>query len=250
MKRAVWCALVATVLLPGAALAQSLMPDLDRPLWGPRIRITPFVGQSPAVSRLERWTVTGPGGTTATDFDVELGSGPAAGLSVEVLAVERFAFIGSFAMISRSRTREYSTADAEFYRHEGSTFLLAKGAVAVRLREQISELQVRTLTATAFAGPAFIREIPKDDPFANPILLDPMTHWGVNFGVNAEIPLGWNSLSIQAGAEDFYTWWNKAEFGRRNDAIFAENGFDTTSLVEADPSHMWIFRAGLSFRVQ
>jgi hypothetical protein len=250
MNRAVFSALLAVVLAPAAAHAQSLMPDLDRPLWGPRIRVTPFIGQAPAVSRLERWTVTGPGGVTTTDYDVELGSGPTAGLSVEVLAVERFAFIGSFALVSRSRTREYSTADAEFYNHEGSAFLLAKGALAVRLREQVSELQVRTLTATAFVGPAFIREMPKDDAFANPVLLDPLTHWGINFGVNAEIPLGWNSLAIQAGAEDYYTWWNKTEFGRRNDAIFAANGFETQSLVEADPSHMWIFRAGLSFRVQ
>jgi hypothetical protein len=92
--------------------------------------------------------------------------------------------------------------------------------------------------------------MPKHDPFSNPILLDPLTHWGVNFGANAEIPLGWNSLAVQAGIEDYYTWWNKAEFGRRNDAIFRVNGFTTSSIVAADPSHMWMFRAGLSFRLQ
>lgn len=249
MNRALISALLAIVLLPVAGAAQAVMPDLDRPIWGPRVRITPFVGQAPAVSRLERWTVTGPGGVNGTEYDVELGSGPVAGLSVEVLAVDRLAFIGSFAMISRSRTSEYSTADAEFFNHEGSNFLVAKGAIAVRLREQISELQVRSLTATVFAGPAFIREMPKDDPFANPILLDAMTHWGVNFGANAEIPLGWDKVSVQAGVEDYYTWWNKAEFGRRNDAIFAANGFSASSIVDADPSHMWLFRAGISFRM-
>ena len=250
MNRAVYSAILAIALLPGFGFAQSFMPDMDRAAWGPRVRITPFVGQAPAVSRLERWTVSGPGGTAATNFDVELGSGPVAGLAIEVLAVDRFAFIGSIAMVSRGRTSEYSTADAEFFEHEGSNFLFAKGAVAIRLREEISELQVRSLTATVFAGPAYIREMPKDDPFADPILLDAMTHWGVNFGANAEIPLGWNSLAVQAGLEDYYTWWNKTEFGRRNDAIFAANGFDTSSIVDADPSHMWLFRAGLSFRFQ
>ena len=251
MNRASTSALLAIALLPVAGAAQSLMPDLDRPVWGPRMRITPFIGQAPAVSRLERWTVTGPGGGFSTDFDVELGSGPVAGLSLEVLAVDRFAFIGSVAMISRSRTREYSTADAEFYNHEGSNFLMAKGALAVRLREAISELQVHSLTATVFAGPAWIREMPKDDPFADPIVLEPLNHWAVNFGANAEIPLGWNSLAIQAGLEDYYTWWNKAEFALRNDA-FNQATFGTTthSLVDADPSHMWLFRAGLSFRLQ
>lgn len=250
MNRAVTSAIVAIATLPAFGFAQSLMPDVDRLAWGPRVRITPFVGQAPAASRLERWTVSGPGGTIVTNFNVELADGPVAGLAVEVLAIDRFAFMGSFAMVSRGRTTEYSTAASEFYEHEGSNFLLAKGAVAVRLREEVSELQVRSLTATVFAGPAYIREMPKDDPFADPVLLDGMTHWAVNFGANAELPLGWNSLAIQFGVEDYYTWWNNTEFGRRNDAIFAANGFSTSSIVESDPSHMWLFRAGLSFRMQ
>ena len=56
MNRAVNFAILAIALLPGFGFAQSFMPDMDRAAWGPRVRITPFVGQAPAVSRLERWT--------------------------------------------------------------------------------------------------------------------------------------------------------------------------------------------------
>jgi hypothetical protein len=48
--------------------------------------------------------------------------------------------------------------------------------------------------------------------------------------------------------EDVVVWWNTAEFGRRNDAIFAANGVETVSFVETDPTHNLLFRAGLSLR--
>jgi len=251
MKRAFLAAVMATAFLPGIGAAQSLMPDLDRPVFGPRIRISPFVGQAPAVSRLERWTVTGLGlQGSINDYDVELASGPAAGVSLEVLAVDRIAFLGSVAVVSRGRTREYSDVEGVFHSYGGSNFLFAKGALALRLNEQVSELQVHSVTATVFAGPAWIRELPKDDLGTPAILLDPLTHWAVNFGANAEIPLGWDAFSLQAGVEDYYTWWNNAEVGIRNDIYNRTfNGLTSSTIVEADPSHMWLFRVGMSFRL-
>ncbi len=246
MKRAFSAATMAIVLLPGMGVAQSFLPDLGGSATGPRIRVTPFIGQAPSVSRLERWTFTSQGATTSTDIDVKLGSGAAAGLALEVRAVDRLAIIGSAALISRGPTTEHSMSDGQLVTHVGSDFLLAKGALALRLREEVSELQVHSVTATLFAGPAFIREMPKADPSLDAPLLDPLTHWAVNFGANAEIPLGWNSLAIQAGVEDYYTLWNKTEFARRYDVIYQANGFS----VDADPSHMWLFRAGLSLRLR
>lgn len=241
MKRAFGSALMAIALLPGFGVAQSFLPDLNRSASGPRIRVTPFIGQAPSVNRLERWTFTWQGATSSTDIDVKLGGGAAAGLALEIRAVDRLALIGSAVLISRSPTTENSTDDG-LVTHEGSDFLLAKGALAIRLTEEVSELQVHSLSATLFAGPAFIREMPKADPSLDAPLLDPLTHWAVNFGANAEIPLGWNSLAVQAGVEDYYTLWNKTEFARRYDVIYQESGF----AVDADPSHMWLFRVGLS----
>ncbi len=246
MKRAVFAALVAVVTLPVAGQSQ-MSGTLDRPMWGPRVRVTPFVGVAPAVQRTERWTIALNGQAAVSDYDVELASGWGAGASVEVLAVERFAFIASGAFFSRGRTTEFSSDLDDYFEHEGSNFIMAKAAVAVRLREQVSEMQMRTLTATLFAGPAWVREMPKDDPFAPAALQDAVSHWGVAFGADAEIPLGWRALSIQAGIEDNLVWWNADEFAARNDRALA-NG--SRSVLDTDPSHMWTFRLGLTMHTR
>ncbi|MCI0436734.1 MAG: hypothetical protein L0271_24310 [Gemmatimonadetes bacterium] len=247
MKRVVLAALVAVAALPLVAHSQTVSSTLDRPVWGPRIRFTPFVGVAPAVTRTERWTVVLNGQAAVSDYDVELASGWGAGASLEVLAVERFAFIASGAYVSRGRTTEFSSELEDYLKHEGSNFILAKAGVAVRLREEVSELQLRSLTATVFAGPAWVREMPKDDPFAPPALQDALSYWGFNFGADAEIPLGWRSLSIQGGVEDFYVFWDDDEFAARNDAAL---GSGAQSVVDTDPSHMWVFRIGLTFKAR
>jgi len=249
MKRAVSAALFAALLVPCAASAQGQF-DFDRPVWGPRIRVTPFIAFGAASSRLERWTVTSINGTAQADFDVDLASGPAAGIAVEIQAIERFAIIASGAFLSRGRTIERSVSDGVPFEHGGSNFVFGKAALAMRLREQVSELQVHTLSGTIFVGPAFVREMPKTDIQTPAELLVPMNHFGVSFGVDAEIPLPYNALSFTAGLEDYVIWWNTAELARRNDAILAGRGFDTRSFVESDPTHSLLFRVGLSLRFQ
>jgi hypothetical protein len=248
MKRAVFAALAVAAALPASAAAQ-LMPVQDESVWGPRIRVTPFVGTAPTVSRTERWTVLTNGAAPAsTNFEVDLGSGPAAGAVLDVRLVERFNFVASGIYISRGRTREFSTAGGDVFDHPGSNFLVAKAGISMRLREPVSELQFRRLSASVFAGPAYIRETPKDDLFSDPMLLESLSHWGANFGVDADIPLGWRSLALQAGIEDVVVWWNDAETASRMDNIAALDGFATETSIQTDPSHMLLFRAGLSFR--
>lgn len=246
MKRAVLLSLLIT-LCPGAVTAQDMF-EFDKPVWGPRFRVTPFVGFAATTRRLEQWTVTGNGNSVTPAFDVEMASGPAAGLAVEVQVIERFAVAASGALVSRGRTVEHVVDDSQMFEHEGSDFLFLKAAGVLRLREQTSQVQVHTLSGSIFLGPALVREMPKDDPFAPAVLLEPLDHWGLNLGFDAEVPLPWDRLSFVGGIEDFVVWWNTAEFARRNDAIFASNGVETVSFVESDPSHNLLFRAGLSLR--
>jgi hypothetical protein len=247
MKRAVTAAAVALIAFPGFATAQAAATSMDAPVWGPRIRVTPFVGHAPAVSRTERWTFASGGQQSTARYDVDLASGWAGGASVEVQLVDALAFIGEGLFVTRGRTREESPDVGDRFEHEGSNFIMAKAALALRLREEVSELQLRTLTATVFAGPAWVREMPKDDDFSDPILLESQSYWGLNFGVNAALPIGWDGVALQGGVEDFFVWWNNDELAARNDALL---GGATTSLVDTDPSHMWIFRVGLSFTMQ
>lgn len=248
MKRAIIAALVAAALSPYSGSAQNLL-DFDRPMWGPRVRVTPFGGFAASVTRNERWTVSGNGQIATADFDVSLGGGPAAGMTLETRVFERFALAASGTFVSRGRTVERLAGDAPALEHEGSTFLFGKATAVIRLREQTSELQVHTLTGSIFVGPAFIRETPKTDPKVPSALLQPLNHYGLNFGFDAEIPLSYDNVSFTAGIDDYVIWWNTTEFGRRNDQVILEqNGIESDSYVEAPPSHNVIFRAGLSLR--
>lgn len=248
MKRAVLVALLAAVALPVGAAAQ--MGADDPSVWGPRFRFTPFVGQSPTVSRTERWTTLfAQGGPGAANLDVDLGAGPAAGAVFEVRLRDRFSVMASGTYFSRGRTREVSLGGGDIFESPGSKFIVAKAALAMRLREPISELQFRQLSASVFAGPAYIHERPRGDLFSDPLFTEPLGHWGAAFGLEAEIPLGSPSLALQAGFEDVVVWWNTDELAQRADAYSAGDGFSTSTVIRTDPSHMLLFRVGVSLRV-
>jgi hypothetical protein len=118
----------------------------------------------------------------------------------------------------------------------------------MRLREAVSEMQLRRMTATLFFGPAYVLEMPKDDIALDPVMLDPIGHYGLNFGFDAEIPIAGGKVSLQGGMEDFFTWWNADTWAARNDRAYANDGFNTVSIVEVNPSHMLLLRAGVSVK--
>jgi hypothetical protein len=245
MRRVALFALALAGGLPSAGAAQ-LNPD-EPAVWGPRIRITPFVGQAPRVSRNERWTVMAQAAPANSNFDVDLGMGLAAGATLEVRAIERFSFVASGLYISRGTTREHSASGGGLFEHPGSTFFIGKVGLGMRLREPVSEMQFRRLSASIFFGPAYIIEMPKSDPLARPVFLDRIHHYGMNVGLETEMPLA-GRVALEAAVEDYIVWWNDAESARRVDIAAAEDGFLTTTIIETDPSHMVVLRAGLVFR--
>jgi hypothetical protein len=246
MRRVVLVAVALASGTPTAGVAQLTPPD--QAVWGPRFRITPFVGQAPRVSRNERWTVVTQSAPANSDFDVDLGMGLAAGAVLEIRAVERFSIVASGAYISRGATREYSANGGGLFEHPGSTFFVGKVGLGIRLREPVSEMQFRRLSASIFGGPAYIVEMPKADPLARPVFLGRINHVGANFGLETELPLAGRFVALEAAIEDYIVWWNDAESARRADIAAAEDGFLTTTIIETDPSHMVVLRAGLVLR--
>ena len=244
MRRVVYTALASALLATaGTASAQVAAQQMDA---GPRLRITPFVGQAPQFERKERWNVSD--GVLAGSFAIEtpFASGAAVGGVVEARLTEKFSFVASGVYIARRSTIDFETSELD----PGANFLLAKAGVALRLRESVSEMQLRQLSASIFAAPALVREMPKDDLSVDPALTDAINHYGLNLGFEAEIPLNGDFVALQFGAEDFVVWWNESELADRFDRGAAGGGFATTSTVETDPSHMWVFRAGLTFRLR
>ncbi len=247
MKRVLFATLAVVAFCPALAQAQ-FQPDFGKPSYGPRFRIMPFFGIAAPTRRHERWQVAGPSGTVTGNFNVDLAAGPLGGVSFEYRALDRFAIVASGSYLSRGRTTEVTLADDRQYQHEGSNFLLTKVALALHLNEQTSELQMHSLSATIFVGPSFIHEMPKNDVLADAALLQPLTYYGADFGLDTEVPLPWSGLTFQAGIEDFLVMWDNAELARRNDQVFAKNGLQTQSYVETDASHNLVFRAGLAIR--
>jgi len=246
MKRAILAVLAAIAIVTPPVHAQSL--DIDAPAWGPRLKVTPFLGYAPIVSRTEHWLFVDNGASARDIYHVTLGAGLAAGGSVEMQVLERFAVAGSATWISRGDTEERSEATDARFRHQGSNFLMAKVGIAVRLREQVSDLQVHSMTGTVFFGPAYVREMPKPDPnVPSPVFLDPFSYTGLNFGLDIVLPVVRDRITFTAGIEDYYFHWDDAEFSRRNDIAA---GGTARSTVESSASHNVLARAGFSFRIR
>lgn len=249
MSRALWVALVAAAVVPSAASAQYGTVE-DGPVWGERLRVTPFAGVAPRVTRNESLSFLLDGRTYDFALETDIGAGPALGAEIEYRLYDRFSLIGSGVLVSRGEVFETDPSTGEFFARAGSDFLVAKVGLAMRLREPVSDLQLRTLTATIFAAPAFIREMPGDDALLPAAATQAMNMLGANVGVNAAIPTPWRSLAIQLGFEDFLVFWNESALADRNDAIFADAGLLTESSVSADASHMLVFRAGVTWRIR
>jgi hypothetical protein len=129
----------------------------------------------------------------------------------------------------------------------GSNFLLARAGIAVRLREQVSDLQVHRMTGTIWGGPAYIRETPKPDPnVPDPVFLNPFGYTGVNAGVELVLPVVLNRITFSAAFEDYYFHWDDAEMSRRNDIAA---GGSVQSTVRSNASHNVLIRAGFSLRI-
>jgi hypothetical protein len=248
MSRTVIVALAAAALLPAAASAQYGAVQ-DGPLWGERIRVTPFAGIAPRVTRNADVRVVVGGLPISGEMESDLGAGPAGGAEVEVQLWKRFSVIGSGLLIARGEAVEMDPATGEYRARAGSDFVVAKLGVAMRLREAVSDLQLRTVTATVFAAPAFIRELPADDALAGESV-DATNMLGANFGVNAEIPFAGSRFAVQLGLEDFLVFWNDDVLAERTSAAFARAGHTVQSTVDAGVSHMPLLRAGVSLRLQ
>jgi hypothetical protein len=236
------------MFIPLAASAQ-LMPLQDELPWGARLRVTPYVGLAPAVTRIENYFVEVGGTLTQGRYDVDFASGQAVGADIEVRVYDRFSLLAGGTYIRRGETIEFSEAAGSFTQREGSDFLMAKAGLAVRLTESVSEMQLRHLSASVYVAPTYVREMPRPDVRQDPLLLEDMATWGVSLGLDAEIPLGSERLAAQVGIEDVVTFWNEGELASRNDALFAQGGLDSNTTVKADLTHQWLIRAGLTFRL-
>lgn len=249
VRRVLQGALVAALLLPAAAGAQSVPLQYDSE-WGPRLRVAPFAAWAFRLTRTEDTFVTPADGSEPyfESHEVELGGGPGVGLIADYRVAGRFSVHGGAALVVRGDTRHFVTRQPDiFWTQEGSNVLVAKLGLGMHLSEPVSELQRRRLSASVFVAPTFMRDMPREDIVFNGETLGASNAFGVNFGFDGEMPLT-PKLALQFGIEDYLVWWDDEELERWADAFWTGTlGEAATTDVSAEPSNNFLVRLGLSF---
>jgi hypothetical protein len=129
MKRHWVFALAALVAIPRLAHAQS---DTG---WGPRLRVTPFVGVSPGIHQNGIATVFSGGSVTDRRYRQDLSSALPLGLNAEYRFWNRFSLIAEGAFASRGNGTLIDFDEEQLWDTDGSNFFLGKADLGVRLRE-------------------------------------------------------------------------------------------------------------------
>jgi hypothetical protein len=245
LRRGLAAALGIAVLLPGAAAAQAPFPDEVYPL--PALRITPFVGWAPGVTREESWSyVDEVDGSLRENVDMRLAGGPAVGLLAHFALRGPYSLLGGLTYVERDDA-EFTVAGGDTWVFTGSRNLLFRAGLGMDLRER-DDLTVRRLGAGVFAAPFYMLEMPQDIAgIEAPELTDAAHHFGLNFGVSGELPFAADRLALQLGFEDYLTLWNEGTLARLPDWVRNSPGSPTE--VDAELTHQWLVRAGLSFRL-
>jgi hypothetical protein len=242
MLRSILAAAVVIAAMPVSAAAQSAAVSNDNI----RMRITPYFALAPSVTRFESRFLVYESEAEFYDAEFELGSGYGGGLNIEFGVADPVFFYIDGAFVRRDDSQEYSELEGGTRREVGSNWLMTRAGLGVRLRDPDDLLQLRRVGGSLFIGPAFIRELPRTDPFRSQA--DGMNIFGLNFGLQADVPLWGSGLSLSAALEDNLVWWPNEELGRRNDSVYASVGLATQTTVSTGATHIVQFRFGLMFR--
>jgi hypothetical protein len=245
MKRHWVLAFATLVAIPRLASAQA---DSG---WGPQFRVTPFIGVSPGITQKGFAYVATPNNVTISvhPYEIEHSSSVPIGVIGEARVWNRFALAAGVAWAKRDDVTFVDREVEEFNNFDGTTMWLVKANAVMRLRERVPDLQLRRLNATIFIGPAFIWDTPKETVFSPLTSSDAVSHWGMNFGAEGEMPLGNPRLSFTLGLEDYMIYWDTDSYRDRVQTYVQQfQGYAGSAVeIDTDKTHQWILRVGLSY---
>lgn len=238
------------MLAIGAAPARAQLPPWQAPREPDvEIRFTPVIGWVPAFVRAERRAIVLQDRVVRGDFEVEHDGGAAAGATLEVRSFGRLRLTTAALFVRGGAALETALQNHEVRERPASDFLIVKAGIAVRLHEEVTALQVRSLNAALFGAPAYVLAIPGRDA-ATGGRQGPYGSWGLNAGIDIEAPIGRGRVGVQISAEDFVVMWNREELERRMAAELAGAGSIGDVTVDPTATHIWVLRAGLTFRLR
>jgi hypothetical protein len=233
--------LTTFVLCARPLAAQELQARADA-----EFRLSPLIGYAPGFRRVEQREMLFAGQARAGEFERRFASGTAGGAALEVRWIDPFRVTTAAVLVSRGRGLETALASGDETDRPGGRFLMARAGVAVRLHEPDAAEQIYPVNMAVFAAPAYVLEIPDREAITGK-RQGPLGSPGVSFGAEGELPLG-DKVGVQFAVEDWVAFWNRDELERRTSAELASAGLDVRSVVYPAASHMWLLRAGFSFR--
>ena len=252
MIRSWLLAAAAIAATPVLTTAQSFPHNTGDYRWGPRVRITPYVGISPgfgsggpAIIRTNNTIVA-----ELDDFDFDFEGGPVAGLNIEVRVAGRYGIAGALGVSVRDETvfRADDIFDNDRVVAGGGTLIFAKLVGQMRFRQEHPWWHLWRVNSALFLGPALVRDYPEDN-LIGPDDDDARTAFAINFGGEGELPLNDGSWSITAALEDYVMFWNDDALERRLlSPVRREFGPGSLVSVDGDISNLVVLRFGMSYR--
>src|SRR5699024_4066406 len=135
-------------------------------------------------------------------------------------------------------------SDTTMQSFTSSKSVLAKAGVSLHLYERDASLKVRRLGASLIVAPFYMLDMPDEVAgFEGQAIFDRSDQFGLNFGATADLPFSNDRLAFQLGVEDYLTLWSDEVLSHWTAFLYGAG-----AVAEADPSHQWVIRAGLSFR--
>lgn len=237
MHRCMLAAVAAATLgLPASAATQATPQDDVVGIRG--LRISPFIGFLTSFTRMEEWVFEEGNASVFVESEVDIAGGTTFGVQLEVPLQGRFGLVGAAAYAARGDTEflAVSTVGSDAFRVDGNHVILLRGGAALHLHEEDSELVLRSLNASVFAGGVIMHERPRDR--LGSTFLESGTHLGLNLGVNAEIPFGAERFAVQLGVEDNMMWWDETQLRSLAYEYFGRPGTTIESTrASADVAH-------------
>jgi hypothetical protein len=249
-RRVLAAAFVATLVLPGAGSSQ-MMTLQDDPTWTPRLRLTPFIGYFTAVQRTDEWFASNGTDTQQMQVAVEVGGGPAVGMAAAMSLAGRWGVSAAAGYGMRDGMIFEPESGTAFQVDGNNKLFFGRAGVNLWLIERESELTLRRLNASVFAGGVVMHERPSDAAIND--LIGNATHYGVNIGFEGELPFASDRFAIQFGVENNTMWFDETQLGNLAFS-FIDDGTGTftraQTTAETDLASAWLLRAGISIRLR
>lgn len=242
MKRHWVFALAALAVLPRMGQAQG-----DG--WGPRLRVTPFVGVSPGFNQVGEAVVFANSSTTFHRYRLEESSSLAVGVNIDYRAWQRFGVIAGGLWSHRGDDRLIDFEDEVIYPTTGSSLFLVKLGPSLHLKEERSEMQLRRLDGLIYIAPTFIYDRPNKHLSLPALSATGINQWGVNIGAEGELPLADSRFAFTAALDDYMIFWDEMKYAQRIQIYFDQGIQNIQALaINTNKTHMFVGRIGLSFR--